>query len=86
MMKKNISKYSRRVPCAYKGVTWPSVQRHGVHAQMQKKLYRSYMAERDPTRMETASVTSIIVTPHFIVSNGNGVVTGDTVIGLITRY
>ncbi len=28
----------------------------------------------------------IIVTPHFIVSNGNGVVTGETVISLITRY
>ncbi len=30
--------------------------------------------------MKTASVTVIIVTPHFIVSNGNGVVTGETVI------
>ncbi len=28
----------------------------------------------------------IIVTPHFVVSNGNGVVTGETVISLITRY
>ncbi len=27
-----------------------------------------------------------IVTPHFVVSNGNGVVTGETVISLITRY
>ncbi len=37
-------------------------------------------------RMKTASVTVIIVTPHFIVSNGNGVVMGETVISLITRY
>ncbi len=28
----------------------------------------------------------IIVTPHFVVSNGNGVITGETVISLITRY
>ncbi len=28
------------------------------------------MAERAPTRMKTTSVTSIIVTPYFIVSNG----------------
>ncbi len=34
---------------------------------------------RDPTRMKTASVTLIIVTPHFIVSNVNGVVRGETV-------
>ncbi len=26
----------------------------------------------------------IIVTPHFVVSNGNGVITGETVISLIT--
>lgn len=36
--------------------------------------------------VERSSVSSIIVTPHFIVSNGNGVVTGETVIRLITRY
>ncbi len=42
------------------------------------------MAERDRNfRMKTASVTVIIVTPHFVVSNGNGVVTGETVISLI---
>ncbi len=42
------------------------------------------MAERDRNfRMKTASVTVIIVTPHFIVSNGNSVVTGKTVISLI---
>ncbi len=28
----------------------------------------------------------IIVTPHFVVSNGNGVITEETVISLITRY
>ncbi len=28
----------------------------------------------------------IIVTPHFVVSNGKGVITGETVISLITRY
>ncbi len=45
------------------------------------------MAERDRNfRMKTASVTVIIVTLHFIVSNGNGVVTGETVISLITHY
>ena len=44
------------------------------------------MAEREPTRMKTASVSSIIVTAYFIVSNGNGVVTEETVISLITRY
>ncbi len=45
------------------------------------------MSERDRhSRMKTGSVTVIIVTPHFIVSSGNGVVTGETVISLITRY
>ncbi len=45
------------------------------------------MAERDRNfRMKTASVTIIIVTLHFIVSNDNGVVAGETVISLITRY
>ncbi len=44
-------------------------------------------SERDRNfRMKTASVTVIIVRPHFIVTNGNGVVTGETVISLITRY
>ncbi len=42
------------------------------------------MAERDRNfQMKTASVTVIIVTPHFIVSSGNCVVTGETVISLI---
>ncbi len=45
------------------------------------------MAERDRHfRMKTASMTVIIVTPQFIVSIDNGVVTGETVISLITRY
>ncbi len=45
------------------------------------------MVERDRNfRMKNASVTVIIVTAHFIVINGNGVVTGETVISLITRY
>ncbi len=44
------------------------------------------MTERDPTWMKTASVTVILVMPHFIVSNGNGVVMEETVICLVTRY
>ncbi len=44
------------------------------------------MAERDRTRMKTASVTSIIVMLHFIVSNGNSVVTGETFNSLVTPF
>ncbi len=40
----------------------------------------------DSDELKNKMIIFIIVTPHFIVSNGNGVVTGETVISLITRY
>ncbi len=53
----------------------------------QRKNCAGPMAERDRNfRIKTASVTVIIVTPHFILSNGNGVVARERVIRLITRY
>ncbi len=52
----------------------------------EKTVQVLWLRETVMTDMKTASVTVIIVTPHFIVSNGNGVVTGETVISLITRY
>ncbi len=61
---------------------------HTTHTREKKVLCRCAgpMAERDRTRMKTASVTSIIVMLHFIVGNGNSVVTGETLIRLITHY
>ncbi len=70
------------------------VHRHTIHQRLcvplhlrtEKKAVQVLWLRESNFRMKTASVTVIIVTPHFIVSNSNGVVTGETVISLITRY